>query len=140
MTNMRSPAISLCVLVLVIIAGCSAPQPIDVTIVDISEEQQDGVTTFEGTFTPVDGYQARFIIEDVRILFEADNGRVLHTESVGQVNGTDFSYDLSVRLEEPPQTIRILTGTTKTKANVDVQNLRRNDTGGWEWYYPEREN
>lgn len=136
----RRGVITTCVAVVVGTAGCSTRSVVVVSLKDVREQQNGSNTTINATLAVLNGYQGQFIIEDVRIVFEAANRSVLHTESVGRINGTDFTYNLSVQFEQPPQTIRIRPGPTKTKADVDIQNLRRNETGGWEWYTPEREN
>lgn len=134
MIRLKSPAITLCVLFLVITAGCSAPKDVDVGIENISETSTNGEILFSGTLNAADQYEGQFVIENIHIVFLDRSGKQIHNETVGTITGTDFSYNVSVRIQQRLERIRIQTGDIKTEARVDIHNLRRNESGGWEYY------
>ena len=124
-------------LVVLVAAGCSAPPDIDVSIEDVSETSTDGSTTFRGTLTALDQYEGKFVIRDVRVEFEDENGNLIQSVSIGDVTETSFSHNISVELEQPPERIMIRTGEIETKATVDIHHLKRNESGGYEYFRTE---
>lgn len=124
---------------LVILGGCGgAPGQIDVVIENPSEEQRSDDVVFTGEVTTLGSRVSSLSIENVRIVFEVESGEVMDTASVGTINDTDFRHNISVTLNEPPDRILIETGDVDSDGTVVLQGLRRNETGGYEYFEQEK--
>lgn len=133
----REVIIGCCLLTL--FSGCIGAMEtspgIDVGISDVSEQQQNGEVRFNGTLEVLDHYGGEFLINDVRVEFVEESGAVMRTVHVGPIHNTSFQRNISIDLAEPPERVLIQTGKIETRATVGIYGMRRNETGGFEYYY-----
>lgn len=142
---MRTRPILCCLLV--ILAGCPAQgtQYVEVAIEDTSDESINSQVSFTGQFRVYDEPDiAAFEMEDVRVIFEDGSGVELRTVQVGTVSDTGFRQNISVRLDEPPDRVRIKTGSIhfdtggiNTEGTVVIYGLERTGNGSYEHFEQE---
>lgn len=128
---------------LVLLSGCvvfpteSEPPTVSVTVVNVTEETQNGETKFSGELVALDHYSGRFNIEDIHIVFVNGGGEPLRKLKIGTTRTTSFRKNISTTLPEPSREVLIKTGKTRSGANIDLFFLRRNASGGLEYYLAE---
>lgn len=130
---MRTELMLVCCL-LVVFAGCiggptERNPDVDVSIVNATEQSQNGSIAFNGEVAVLDVYGGQFVIENVRVKFKNESDTVMKTISVGTIHNTSFRRNISAVLPVPPERVVIRADVIKTDATVDVHGLKRNQDG-----------
>lgn len=119
---------------IVVIAGCSIGPTerrpdIDVGIVNVTEETQNGSTNFHGEVAILDSYEGTFRIEDLRVEFRDDSNELMKSVAVGTVRNTSYRQTVSVILATPPEQVLLRASSVETDAEIDAHGLKRNESG-----------